>query len=51
MPWSTLQNWSGRFSVKIRPQQLQPRPACRLAWGTFFRKCSSASSGSKRVTN
>ncbi|MGZ3385209.1 MAG: hypothetical protein ACXWNF_09865 [Isosphaeraceae bacterium] len=21
MPWSTLQNWSGRFSVKIRRQQ------------------------------
>ncbi len=21
MPWSTLQNWSGRFSLKIRRQQ------------------------------
>jgi len=49
MPWSTLQNWSGRFSVKIRRQQASASagwPA--LQWSTALRKCSSASSGSSR---
>src|SRR5271157_1426631 len=45
MPWSTLQNWSGRLRVKIRRQQASasagwPALRCRPA----LRKCSSASS-------
>jgi hypothetical protein len=45
----TLQNWSGRFQVKIRRQQASASagwPALR--WRTALRKCSSAASGSIR---
>src|SRR5271157_5019421 len=49
MPWSTLQNWSGRLRVKIRRQQASASagwPALR--WRTALRKSNSASSGSIR---
>ena len=46
MPWSTLENWSGRLRPKIRRQQARPRRAGRPRWGTALRKRSSTSSGS-----